>query len=157
MLSAVRDRRREIGLKRALGASSASIILQFLMEAMIVSCRGGIIGVCVGCACCLMLQLVFDLDATLVVLALSIPAGIDRRCYPGAHCRPLSCQCCLQYGSGDVDAFGVRIAPAARIRSGLFESPSPAQNRACSRFLREIGRQQPPGLLRISDIPRWLP
>jgi len=48
MLVSVTERTREIGIRRALGAKSGSIIMQFLLESAIISGMGGIIGIILG-------------------------------------------------------------------------------------------------------------
>ena len=48
MLASVTERTREIGIRRALGAKREDIITQFLVEAVILSAAGGIIGVLLG-------------------------------------------------------------------------------------------------------------
>ena len=45
MLIGVSERRREIGIRRAVGASRLDILLQFILEALTISCLGGVIGV----------------------------------------------------------------------------------------------------------------
>jgi putative ABC transport system permease protein len=50
MLATVRSRTREIGIRKALGATRREIKLQFLMEAMFVSLFGGLIGAVLGLA-----------------------------------------------------------------------------------------------------------
>ncbi|MGB7136852.1 MAG: ABC transporter permease [Acidobacteriaceae bacterium] len=50
MLATVRARTREIGIRKALGATSREIKLQFLMEAVFVSLFGGLIGAVIGLA-----------------------------------------------------------------------------------------------------------
>jgi len=48
MLASVTERTREIGIRRALGAKREDIITQFLVEAVILSAAGGILGVLLG-------------------------------------------------------------------------------------------------------------
>ena len=48
MLASVTERTREIGIRRALGANREAIVTQFLMEAVILSAAGGILGVLLG-------------------------------------------------------------------------------------------------------------
>ena len=48
MLSAVDVRTHEIGIRRAVGATKQAIILQFLVEAMLISLAGGSVGVVIG-------------------------------------------------------------------------------------------------------------
>lgn len=48
MLIAVSERRREIGVRRAVGATRNDIMLQFLVEAAAVAFLGGLVGVLLG-------------------------------------------------------------------------------------------------------------
>jgi len=51
MLATVTERTREIGIRRALGATRRDIIQQFLMETVVLSGMGGLLGVALGFLC----------------------------------------------------------------------------------------------------------
>jgi putative ABC transport system permease protein len=74
MLMAVLERRSEIGLRRALGATSRHIAIQFLVEALFLAAIGGVLGVAVGLAA----GAVFASSQTWVVVvpATAIGAGL---------------------------------------------------------------------------------
>jgi len=75
MLANVRARIREIGIRKALGATNREIKLQFLVEAVIISLAGGVVGSIVGLAVPLSIRLFTDYDLPIsywsVVIALS--------------------------------------------------------------------------------------
>jgi putative ABC transport system permease protein len=48
MLASVLERVREIGVRRAVGATRAEILFQFLAEAVLISVAGGFAGILVG-------------------------------------------------------------------------------------------------------------
>jgi putative ABC transport system permease protein len=51
MLATVTERTREIGIRRALGAKQGDIVSQFLMETVVLSATGGLLGVFFGFLC----------------------------------------------------------------------------------------------------------
>ena len=48
MLASVTERTREIGIRRAIGAKRGQIVMQFLVETVVLSATGGLIGILVG-------------------------------------------------------------------------------------------------------------
>jgi len=48
MLATVTERTREIGIRRALGATRRHIMLQFLVETTVISSVGGLLGIALG-------------------------------------------------------------------------------------------------------------
>ena len=50
MMVSVTERTREIGIRKALGATFMNIMTQFLIESMVIGIIGGIIGIVFGCA-----------------------------------------------------------------------------------------------------------
>ncbi len=80
MLVSVTERTQEIGLRKAIGASKNDILSQFLIEAVILSAAGGIVGVAFGSGIILVVGLISPLSAVIapsaVVTSLVISGGI---------------------------------------------------------------------------------
>ena len=56
MYVSVTERRREIGLRMSVGARGVDILSQFLIEAILISITGGVIGVIIGCGASFMIK-----------------------------------------------------------------------------------------------------
>jgi putative ABC transport system permease protein len=88
MLVSVTERTREIGTRKALGASAQVIVVQFLAEAVLVSVLGGVAGIIMGLAVGNGLAFAMDADTVLPVkwmllaLGVSVAVGIISGWYP---------------------------------------------------------------------------
>jgi putative ABC transport system permease protein len=88
MLIAVRERTREIGIRRALGARRKDILLQFLIETSLLSVLGGVIGVVTGVAAGQIVSLVtgwpmlIPWAVALVAVVFSALLGLSFGVYP---------------------------------------------------------------------------
>jgi putative ABC transport system permease protein len=88
MLATVTERTREIGIRRALGAKRLDITVQFLVETIVLSTTGGLLGVALGASIPIIVEQLADMEAVLrwwsVLLAfgISVAIGIVFGMYP---------------------------------------------------------------------------
>jgi putative ABC transport system permease protein len=88
MLATVTERTREIGIRRALGAKRIDITFQFLVETMVLSSVGGLLGVVLGVAASFAINHFFkfptiiQLWSPLLALAVSMAVGLLFGIYP---------------------------------------------------------------------------
>jgi len=79
MLISVRERTREIGLRKAIGATNADILNQFLIETVVITLLGGAIGIVGGSLISTLIALIartLDYDWELVISPFSIILGL---------------------------------------------------------------------------------
>ena len=77
MLVTVTERTREIGVRLAVGASPREILVQFLTEAILVSLSGGLLGIVVGVAIPLSVQLFADIKIPISPVAIVVAFGVS--------------------------------------------------------------------------------
>jgi putative ABC transport system permease protein len=107
MLTTVTERTHEIGLRKAIGAKRQDILLQFLVESMVLSLMGGLIGAALGWGIAsLMGQVSFggssitpvvSLDSILLATLFSIAVGLFFGIYPATRAARLQPVDALRY------------------------------------------------------------
>jgi putative ABC transport system permease protein len=78
MLVSVTERTREIGVRKAIGATKQTILLQFTLEAIVLCAVGGVIGICVGAGIAMVLRFWIPSQVSLlwVLAAFACSCGI---------------------------------------------------------------------------------
>jgi ABC-type antimicrobial peptide transport system permease subunit len=109
MLVSVTERTREIGLRKALGATSKNILLQFLLESVGLTATGGIIGITLGVSFSLLIAFAinkfaglawgynFPVSAALLGLGVSGLIGLVFGIYPARQAAKKSPMEALRY------------------------------------------------------------
>ncbi len=104
MLVTVTERTREIGLRMAVGASRREVMVQFLVEAVLISLAGGVIGIIVGLALPLSVRLFTEQFrvpispvSVLVAFAVSFTVGVGFGLLPARRASQLNPTEALRY------------------------------------------------------------
>jgi putative ABC transport system permease protein len=103
MLVSVTERTREIGIRKALGATRSNILLQFLVEAVVLCLAGGAIGVAAGIGASAVLRHSFgweaamDPSAVLIAFAFAASVGILFGVWPARRAAVLDPITALRY------------------------------------------------------------
>ncbi|MDB5713644.1 MAG: FtsX-like permease family protein [Sphingomonadales bacterium] len=96
MLVSVTERTREIGIRLAIGAVAQEVLLQFLVEAVVLSCLGGLLGlvlaqlVIAGATPLMQVPWTFDLQINLISFAISAVIGVVFGYFPARRAAALN-------------------------------------------------------------------
>ena len=77
MTISVTERTREIGVRKAIGARNREILVQFLIEAVVLTSIGGILGVLLGSAIGLLVNLVSGFPVSLPLWSFALGLGFS--------------------------------------------------------------------------------
>ncbi len=103
MLVSVTERTREIGIRKALGATRLNIMMQFLVEAIVLTLGGGILGIILGWAASIVMSSRFGWNsvvspnAVIVAFAFSAAVGLFFGLWPARRASNLNTIDALRY------------------------------------------------------------
>ena len=96
MLVSVTERTREIGIRLAIGAVANEVLMQFLVEAVVLSCLGGLIGLLLGQIAVILLSLLgqlpflFDVQINVIAFLISGAIGVVFGFFPARRAASLN-------------------------------------------------------------------
>ena len=96
MLVSVTERTREIGIRLAIGAVANEVLMQFLVEAVVLSCLGGLIGLLLGQLAVILLSLlgqlpfIFDVQINVIAFLISGAIGVVFGFFPARRAASLN-------------------------------------------------------------------
>jgi putative ABC transport system permease protein len=77
MLATVLERTREIGIRRAIGARQRDIVRQFLIEAVLISIAGGLIGIAAGFGGSLIIANIAEWPTVVTATSIFVAFGVS--------------------------------------------------------------------------------
>lgn len=77
MLVSVSERTQEIGLRKAIGAAESDILIQFMIEAVLLSAAGGVVGTAVGVGGILLVGVFSPLSASVSPVAIALAVSVS--------------------------------------------------------------------------------
>jgi putative ABC transport system permease protein len=96
MLVSVTERTREIGIRLAIGAVAREVLLQFLVEAIVLSCLGGLIGLFLALIASLLIAplmqvpFIFNVQVNLIAFLFSAAIGVVFGYFPARRAAALN-------------------------------------------------------------------
>jgi putative ABC transport system permease protein len=77
MLASILERIKEIGVRRAMGATQKDVLAQFLSEAVMISLAGGIAGIIVGCILAVVIEHIAKIHAIVSITSVVVAFGVS--------------------------------------------------------------------------------
>jgi len=77
MLASILERIREIGVRRAMGATQRDILYQFLAEAVLISMAGGVAGILLGCAFSIAIERIAGITSIVSPMSVMVAFGVS--------------------------------------------------------------------------------
>jgi putative ABC transport system permease protein len=77
MLASILERIKEIGVRRAMGATQKDVLVQFLSEAVMISLAGGIAGIIVGVVLATMIQRIAHINTIVSMMSVGVAFGVS--------------------------------------------------------------------------------